>query len=117
MVEMEAEFESRVLREIEEEVQSILHKSKEVERKVDSVVKQRISYYKLPRTGVVEEASRKVAEGEVVLVAFNGCGVEEVKRVIAELKEKIREGGGRMYLIKWPTVLVVPREAELSVHG
>jgi len=114
---MEAEFESRVLREIEEEVQSILRKSKGIERKADSLTRQKISYYRLLRGDVIEEVSRKVKDGEIVLFSFNGDSAEEVKSVVSRLREHVQELGGEMYLIRRPTVLVVPRDTELRVHG
>jgi len=113
---MEAEFESRVLREIEEEVQSILQRSREVEDKVDSLIRQRVSYYKL-LNGCAEEAARKVGEGEIVLFSLNYSDPEEAKKTLGEVKKLIQSRGGRMYLIKSPVILAVPRETELRIHG
>lgn len=113
---MEAEFESRVLREIEEEVQSILQKSREVEDRVDSLIKQRVSYYRL-LNGSAEEVARKIGEGEIVLFSLDYSDPEKARQTIGEVKKLIQGRGGRMYLIKSPVILAVPRETELRIHG
>jgi len=105
--------EGRIFKDIEEEVQKILSERRRVEEALEEA--SRIHYFKSldpSLRGFLE----KISEREVVLIALReealSKSMEDVKKILEDLKDERR----MVYLIRWPTLLIVGRDVELVVH-
>jgi len=103
--------ELRMLREIEDEVQSILKKS----RRDRKEVVERIHYFKLGGLNRLDDFWKAVEGMDVILISLDGLGLNDVRKFVMELKKRI--SGKSVYLIRWPILLVLPRNMKLVVHG
>lgn len=105
------EEENEILRDVEEEAKKILRKrAKPVSGKPLAV-----RYFKS-----IEEVSDKLLEelleDGVVLIALREGSVSRVRPLVEKLAEKVRELNGDIYLIRWPSLLVVGCKARIEVH-
>ena len=103
--------ELRMLREIEDEVQSILKKS----RRDRKEAVERIHYFKLGGLNRLDDFWKAVEGMDVILISLDGLGLNDVRRFATELKKRV--SGKSVYLIRWPILLVLPKNMKLVVHG
>jgi len=52
---------------------------------------------------------------DVILISLDGLGLNDVRRFATELKKRV--SGKSVYLIRWPILLVLPKNMKLVVHG
>lgn len=106
------EEESGILKDVEEEVKRIL---RERRAKLVSGKPLAVRYFKS-----IEEVSEKLLEGlledGVVLIALREDSVRRVRPLVEKLAEKVRELNGDIYLIRWPSLLVVGGKAMIEVR-
>jgi len=103
--------ELRVFREIENEVQSILKKSRRAQREVG----ERIHYFKLNGLNRFDDVWKVVEEMNVALISLDGLSLNDLREFITELKKRFSDKS--IYLIRWPILLILPKHMRLVVHG
>jgi len=103
--------ELRMLREIEDEVQSILKKSRRGQKEVI----ERIHYFKLDGLNRLDDVWKAVKGMDVILISLDGLGLNDLREFVMELKKRV--SGKSVYLIRWPILLILPKNMKLVVHG
>jgi len=102
--------ELRMLREIENEVQSILKKSRKDRREIN----ERVYYFKLNNLNRLDDIWKVIEEMNVILISLDGLGLNDLKNFITELKKRVSDEN--IYLIRWPILLILPRHMKLIIH-
>ena len=103
--------ELRMLREIEDEVQSILRKS----RRGRGEAGERVHYFKLGGLNRLEDVWKAVEGSDVILISLDGLGLNDLREFVMELKKRV--SGKSIYLIRWPILLILPKHMKLIVYG
>jgi len=103
--------ELRMLREIEDEVQSILRRA----RRGRAETTERIHYFKLGGLNKFDDVWRAVEKVNMILISLDGLGLNELREFVTELKK--RASDKRIYLIRWPILLILSKHMKLVVHG
>ena len=103
--------ELRILREIEDEVQSILKRSKSARREMG----ERIHYFKLSGPDKFNDVWKAAEEMDAILVSLDGLGLNDLRMFVTELKKRVSDES--IYLIRWPILLILPKHMRLVVHG
>jgi len=100
-----------MLREIEDEVQSILRKS----RRGRGEAGERVHYFKLGGLNRLEDVWKAVEGSDVILISLDGLGLNDLREFVMELKKRV--SGKSIYLIRWPILLILPKHMKLIVYG
>jgi len=103
--------ESRMLREIESEVQSILNRSRKGQREVG----ERIHYFKLNGLNRFDDVWKAVEKMNAILISLDGLSLNDLKEFVRELKKRVSDES--IYLIRWPILLILPKHMKLVIHG
>ena len=113
MTEQQASLddELRMLREIEDEVQSILRRSRNAQMRMG----ERIHYFKLNGLSKFDDVWKAIEKMDAILISLDGLGLNDLRRFVMELKRRVSDGS--IYLIRWPILLILPRHMKLVVHG
>jgi len=113
MTEQQASLddELRMLREIEDEVQSILRRSRNAQMRMG----ERIHYFKLNGLDKFDDVWKAVEKMDAILISLDGLGLNDLRRFVMELKRRVSDGS--IYLIRWPILLILPRHMKLVVHS
>jgi len=113
MTEQQASLddELRMLREIEDEVQSILRRSRNVQMRMG----ERIHYFKLNGLNKFDDVWKAIEKMDAILISLDGLGLNDLRRFVTELKRRVSDGS--IYLIRWPILLILPRHMKLVVHS
>jgi len=112
MTEQQASLdELRMLREIEDEVQSILRRSRNPQMRIG----ERIHYFKLNGLNKFDDVWKAVEKMDAILISLDGLGLNDLRRFVMELKRRVSDGS--IYLIRWPILLILPRHMKLVVHS
>jgi len=103
--------ELRMLREIEDEVQSILRRS----RKGRGEVGERVHYFKLGDLNRLDDVWKAVEGMDVILISLDGLGLNDLREFVMKLKKRVSDKS--VYLIRWPILLILPKHMKLIVYG
>ena len=100
-----------MLREIEDEVQSILRRSRKGRGEVD----ERVHYFKLGDLNRLDDVWKAVEGMDVILISLDGLGLNDLREFVMKLKKRV--SGKSIYLIRWPILLILPKHMKLIVYG
>ena len=106
------EEENEILRDVEEEVKRILRekRAKPIARKPLMV-----RYFKSIEQ-VSEKPLEKLLEDGILLIALREDSMSRVKPFIEKLAERVKEMNGDIYLVRWPSLLIVGDKARIEIH-
>jgi len=104
--------EGKLLRNIEEEVRKLL--SERSAKKVSK--KQLVVHYFKSVDRFPEDRINELLEKGVTLIALRGNALKSVGSLTKKLLENVRNRKSSIYLLKWPTLLIIGDEIELKVY-
>lgn len=106
------EEENEILKDVEEEVRRILS-----EKRVKPVLgKPLVVRYFKSIEQASEELLEKLLEDGIVLIALREESMSRVKPLVERLAEKVKGLNGDIYLIRWPSLLVVGGKARIEIR-
>lgn len=106
------EEENEILRDVEEEVNRILR-----ERRTRPATRKplMVRYFKSVER-VSEKSLEKLLEDGILLIALREDSMSRLKPFIEKLAERVREVNGDIYLVRWPSLLILSNKARIEVH-
>jgi len=110
---MSSEIEAKFMKEIEREVQELLEKRRYHEK----AMPEKVYYFKIMDEGDLEDLLEKVREKKIVLISLDKIDPSRIRDIVLEVKRGVDESDGRIYLIRWPLLLILPRGMELMTHS
>lgn len=112
-MDMMSEQESRIVREIEDEVLRLVSMTEELDRKIS---KELATHVKIRHMSILrdkEELVGPVSKGEVVFASLDGLEDGVLKKAVTEIKEEVEKIGGKIYFVSRPILLLLPPSAQI----